>query len=709
MAQAATLARTPPQPADDAPHLLLVDDDRRIRDLLSRFLSGEGYRVTTAMSASDARAKLLGLHFDLLILDVMMPGETGFDLARFIRTSSSVPIIMLTARHEAEARIEGLQIGADDYVAKPFEPRELVLRIGNILKRAAPPPVEALEQVAFGPYVYHLERGELRQGEETMHLTDREREMLRILATAPRRDRAAQRADRQRHRQRARGRRADQPPAAQDRARSRQSACSCRRCAASAIAWSLRLEPGFFIPMSTLDTGITLIRTASRRVSDANNWVGNAFKGWMPTGLYARALLIMIVPMVILQTVVAFVFMERHWNTVTRRLSAAVVQDIASLIDVYKAYPQDKDRAQIRRVAQRMALVLDFLAVGDMPPPGPKPFFSLLDQTLSVQLGRQIGRPFWIDTVGNSNLVEIRIQLDDSVMRIFAQRSSAYASNSEIFIFWMVGTSSILLIVSVLFLRNQIKPILRLADAAESFGKGREAPNFRPRGAREVRRAAHAFIEMKSRIERSIEQRTAMLAGVSHDLRTILTRFKLELALIGDSPEVDGMRRDVDEMSGMLEDYLAFARGDSGEHAQPTDMALALEELRGDAERNGHRATVAFNGLPVVTVKPASFKRCLGNLVSNAARHANAIAITGNRDHRYLTVMIDDDGPGIPAAMREEVFKPFLRLDDARNQDEGGTGLGLAIARDIARSHGGDITLGDSSMGGLRATVRIPV
>src|SRR5476651_2127772 len=196
--------------------------------------------------------------------------------------------------------------------------------------------------------------------------------------------------------------------------------------------------------MSTLDTGITLIRSASRRVSAANSWMGNAFKGWMPTGLYARALLIMIVPMVILQTVVAFVFMERHWNTVTRRLSAAVVQDIASLIDVYKGYPQDKDRAQLRRVAQqRLGLVVDFLPVGDMPPPGPKPFFSLLDQTLSVQLGRQIGKPFWIDTVGRSNLVEIRIALDDTVMRVFAQRGAAYASNSQIFLFWMVGTSSI--------------------------------------------------------------------------------------------------------------------------------------------------------------------------------------------------------------------------------------------------------------------------
>ena len=174
------MMRAPIEPADDAPHLLLVDDDRRIRDLLSRFLSGEGYRVTTAMSATDARAKLLGLHFDLLILDVMMPGENGFDLARFIRTSSTVPIIMLTARHEAEARIEGLQIGADDYVAKPFEPRELVLRIGNILKRTAPPQVITVEQIAFGPYIFHIERSELRQGEEIIHLTDREREVLAV-------------------------------------------------------------------------------------------------------------------------------------------------------------------------------------------------------------------------------------------------------------------------------------------------------------------------------------------------------------------------------------------------------------------------------------------------------------------------------------------------------------------------------------------------
>jgi two-component system, OmpR family, osmolarity sensor histidine kinase EnvZ len=462
--------------------------------------------------------------------------------------------------------------------------------------------------------------------------------------------------------------------------------------------------------MTSLDLGFATLRTAAGRVrglwSRSAAWLNSV----MPKGLYARSLLIIIAPMVILQSVVAFVFMERHWNTVTRRLSAAVTQDIAALIEVYKSYPQDAGRTTIRRIAQdRLNLGVDFLPVTDMPPPGPKPFFSLLDQALSVEIRKQIARPFWIDTVGRSALVEIRIQLDDAVMRVFARRNAAYASNTHIFLLWMVGTSLVLLTVAVLFLRNQIRPILALADAAESFGKGREVPTFKPRGAREVRRAAQAFIEMKRRVERTMDQRTTMLAGVSHDLRTLLTRFKLELALIGDSPEVDAMRKDVDEMARMVEAYMAFARGDTGESSLPIDMAAFLDELKSGAERDGHRVTVTFYGHPVVTVRPAAFMRCLSNLVSNAARFANAISLTGHRDHRWLTITVDDDGPGIPAGMREEVFKPFLRLDDARNQDEIGTGLGLAIARDIARSHGGDITLGDSPLGGLRATVRVPV
>jgi two-component system osmolarity sensor histidine kinase EnvZ len=476
--------------------------------------------------------------------------------------------------------------------------------------------------------------------------------------------------------------------------------------------------------MASFDDGIGRLRVAAGHVVTAANAVAGAtgyitgpwdrFTRWlravMPHGLYARALLIVIMPLVVLQSIVAFLFVERQSSVVNYYLSSAVTREIATLIDVYKTFPPGTNRAQLRRIAQdRLGLVVDFLPVTDLPPPGPKPFFSSLDQELSNEIRKQVGLPFWIDTVGRSSIVEIRIKLDDTIMRVFAPRADAYNSNSLVFLMWMVLTSVVVLTIAILFLRNQIKPIVRLADAAEAFGKGREAPNFRPRGAREVRRAAAAFLEMKTRIERSIEQRTTMLAGVSHDLRTVLTRFKLELALLGDSPEVEAIKKDVDEMAAMLEAYLAFARGDTGEQSAPTDIAALLEELRLDIERHGHRATVAFHGPAEVTVRPAAFKRCLANLVSNAARFASTVAITGHRDHRWLTVTVDDDGPGIPQQLREDVFKPFLRLDDARNQDEGGTGLGLAIARDIARSHGGDITLGASPMGGLRATVKVPV
>ncbi|MGL5736066.1 MAG: ATP-binding protein [Beijerinckiaceae bacterium] len=428
----------------------------------------------------------------------------------------------------------------------------------------------------------------------------------------------------------------------------------------------------------------------------------------LPKGLYARSLLIIIVPMVLLQSVVAYVFLERHDQQVTRRLSQAVTSDIAALIDLYENAATPERAALLAEVADKqLGLDLDFLPQQPLPPPGPKPFFDVLDQTLSDEIRKQVRRPFWIDTVGRSSFVEIRIQLTDATMRVIARRSQTYASNSHIFIVWMVGTSLFLLGAAIAFLRNQIRPILRLADAAENFGKGRDLA-FRPRGAREVRAAGRAFLEMKNRIERAIEQRTAMLNGVSHDLRTILTRFKLSLALLEETPEVEALKKDTDEMGRMLEAYLAFARGDAGESAVETDIRGVLEELKQDVERQGHATKVDISGDPTVVVRPDAFKRLLANLVGNAAQYGDSIAINAEHVGRWLTVTVDDDGPGIPENMREDVFKPFFRLDEARNQDEGGTGLGLAIARDIARSHGGDIILSQAPLGGLRATVRIP-
>ena len=448
----------------------------------------------------------------------------------------------------------------------------------------------------------------------------------------------------------------------------------------------------------------TLRSPALAPVGRAMRWFGRL----LPKGLYARSLIIIIAPMVLLQSVIAYVFMERHWDLVTRRLSSAVTSDIAALIDVYESYPQDRDTATLTRIASsNLGLDVDILRDTDLPPPSPKPFFSILDAALSDELRRKINRPYWTDTVGRSSFIEIRVKLDDGVMRVLARRSQAYASNSHIFLVWMGASSIVLLGVAILFLRNQIRPILRLAEAAESFGKGREI-EFRPRGAREVRQAGHAFLEMKRRIERNIEQRTTMLNGVSHDLRTILTRFKLSLALLKQTPEVEDLKRDVDEMSRMLEGYLAFARGASSEQAVATDLRQLLEEVQADAERQGHVTELDIVGDPMVIVRPDAFRRLLFNLVGNAARHGETIEISANHETRWLVLHVDDDGPGIPAEMREEVFKPFVRLDEARNQDEGGSGLGLAIARDVARSHGGDIVLGDSPLGGLRATVRLP-
>ena len=441
------------------------------------------------------------------------------------------------------------------------------------------------------------------------------------------------------------------------------------------------------------------------RWRDFARWVASL----MPKGLYARSLLIVILPMVILQSVVAYFFMERHWQTVTFRLSAGVVRDIGAVIDLYQVLPPRGDLNDLRRIAgQRLQLDVDLLPKQELPPPLPKPFFSLLDSALSRELALQIKRPFWIDTVGRSSLVEIQVLLDDGVLRVLTHRNSAYASNSHIFLMWMIGASLVLLGVAVAFLRNQIRPILRLATAAEDFGKGREL-EFRPQGAREVRQATYAFFEMKRRIERAMEQRTAMLNGVSHDLRTILTRFKLSLALLEEGPETEALIKDVEEMQRMLEAYLAFARGDAGEQATPTDIGALLEDLKADAERHGHTTDIRISGEPTVTVRADALKRCLFNLVSNAQRHGDRIAIEAACDKRFLTFNVDDDGPGIPPDQREEVFRPFFRLDEARNQDEGGTGLGLAIARDIARSHGGDIMLSESPMGGLRATVRLPI
>lgn len=432
----------------------------------------------------------------------------------------------------------------------------------------------------------------------------------------------------------------------------------------------------------------------------------------LPRTLFARSLLIVVIPMLLLQAVVAAVFMERHWQMVTTRLSAAVTRDIAAIIDLLDTYPQAAGNDELIRIAkERMGLDITITPGTTLPPPKPVPLFSILDRTLSRQINNQINRPFWLNTSEDTKTVEIRVKIDDArILSVVTRRDRTYASNTQIFLIWMSGTSLVLIIISILFLRGQIRPIEALTRAAEGFGKGQKPGQpFVPRGADEVRRAGIAFLQMRERIERQIEQRTMMLSGVSHDLRTILTRFRLQLAIAESPKDLEGLNRDVDDMNSMLDGYLDFARGQTEEQQGELDLYKLFSQLEESATLHGRTLTSSIEGPSKVKVRPNAFTRLITNLAANAWRHAETIRIDARSSDRFLTITVDDDGPGIPEKMREDVFKPFYRLDEARNLDASGTGLGLAIARDIARGHGGNVTLSESPMGGLRATVRIPV
>lgn len=433
----------------------------------------------------------------------------------------------------------------------------------------------------------------------------------------------------------------------------------------------------------------------------------------MPKRLFPRTLIIVAAPLVLLQSILAFVSMERHWQLVTARLSEATAKDISALVNLHESQPNDPDIQDIViQTAESLGFKLSFLEKAELPAPQPKLIFDILDGILRDEIDAYIKQPHWVNTTNSRKFVEIRIKLDKDIFRLFFNRKQAYASNSHIFIVWMVGSSIILLLIAILFLRNQIRPILQLSEAAERFGKGLpRSKEFHPHGALEIRQASQAFLRMQDRIERHVEQRTTMLAGVSHDLRTILTRFKLELALSEDTPENSAMRKDVDEMQDMINAYMDFAKGEGNEKMVPTNLDELLEEIRDDMARSHKNVSLSLKrkGLNL-PLRRAAFKRAMTNLVSNAARFADKVEMTCTTTDKLLSIHIDDNGPGIAKEKREDVFQPFVRLDNARTQYEGAsTGLGLSIARDIVHSHGGQIILDDSPLGGLKATIQLPL
>lgn len=431
----------------------------------------------------------------------------------------------------------------------------------------------------------------------------------------------------------------------------------------------------------------------------------------LPTSLWGRALLIIVLPVALMQVAVTWAFFEAHWETVTARLSEGLAGDVAWAVESYRDEPTSEHLTEIADQAERTMQLSVALREESTLPTRPRPaFFAALDRSMERALEERLApQRFWFDTTRYPNHVEIQVEVEGGVLRIIAPRERAFATRGHIFILWLGGATVLLTTVAILFIRNQVRAIERLADAAEAFGKGEEDVAFKPHGAREVRRAATAFLDMRERIQRHIDQRTALLASVSHDLRTPLTRLKLELALAEPSKAGASMAADLAEMEHMIDEYLAFAQGEAGEAAEPVNVRSLCDAIAADAGRSGTDVSVDMPpGLQVVA-RPGGLRRVLSNLVDNAAAHGAHVRLTaGPSVVGGVEIVVEDDGPGISPSDYEEAFKPFSRLDESRNQNRKGVGLGLAIARDVARSHGGDVVLDRSPMGGLKAVIRLP-
>ena len=430
-----------------------------------------------------------------------------------------------------------------------------------------------------------------------------------------------------------------------------------------------------------------------------------------PQTLFARALIIIVVPMLLLQALSAWWFYSQRGDNVTNRLALILVRDLRTLISLRADFPDDEHKSWVVRHARSDLLIFVAFHPGTVRPFRPPEYFDIVARELQGALDADLRRPYFLDNNVGGEQVLIEIQITDGeVMQVLVPYVRLTFGSSFAYVLAQVGLSLVLFGLAIWFMRRELVPIEHLGVAADALGKGRDVPDFAfSGGTREVRNAATAFQTMRIRLQRSLQQRTEMLAGVSHDLRTPLTRMKLSLALLPESPETRELGDDVVDMERMIEGYLAFARGEGDEEPTPSDLGEILQDVAAGARRDNADVTVEIDGDMHVELRPFAMKRCLTNLVSNALRHGTRVELRAMRGRTSVEVIVDDNGPGIPPDKYEDVFRPFLRLDESRNVDTGGVGLGLTIARDIARSHGGDVTLGLSPLGGLRVIVRIPI
>ncbi len=429
----------------------------------------------------------------------------------------------------------------------------------------------------------------------------------------------------------------------------------------------------------------------------------------LPHSLFGRTLMIIIVPVVLLQILLAVVFFDRHLDRVAIRLAQSVAGDLNFLIQRYEALPSDKERVALLRTAQRNMNMRLIFVRGQKVDLSIRPdVITPLEQLLYETMDKGLPGGYSITERSGSKAYDIYVGVEGGAILAIVPFNRFTTSTVHILALWLVGAATLFMGISIIFLRNQVRPIRQLALAAEKFGRGQDVENYRPSGASEVRQAGAAFQRMSERIDRQIRQRTEMLAGVSHDLKTPLTRMRLELAMLGEQSGIDELKADIAEMEEMIEGYLAFAKGAQGEAVQDIDLSELLADVVNAAIRDGSQVDLQTVRPLQVECRPQALKRCVTNLINNAQRFANNIRVQTEQRTDGIWIIVDDDGPGIPPESRKDVFRPFFRLEESRNIDTGGVGLGLAIARDTIRSHGGDVTLGESDLGGLSARVRIP-
>jgi two-component system, OmpR family, osmolarity sensor histidine kinase EnvZ len=413
--------------------------------------------------------------------------------------------------------------------------------------------------------------------------------------------------------------------------------------------------------------------------------------------------------MVFIQLVMAFIFYDRHWDNISRHMSNSLAGDMAFFVYRLKKLPPGEAEDLVSDFVLSTGIAVTFDPHASFLPQHGDSEFPEFKQRLKALTPE----PLSVRKTNDGSTIEVRIQMEDTVLRLETTVKRLESPTTVIFLLWMTGASSVFLLIAVLFLRNQIRPIRRLAEAAESFGRGMDIPDFRPHGATEVRKAARAFIIMRERIRRQLRTRTEMLAGISHDLRTPLTRMKLELAMLPDDGSIrDSIRElgdDVQQMEHMIQEYLAFARGEGREEAIRVSLRELLEDVVNDYLRLNAAVTLADGDDVLMDIRVTGFRRMLHNVIDNALRYGRHCEVRLHLAANHCEVMVDDDGPGIPVSKRDEVFKPFNRLDPSRNIKTGGVGLGLTIARDIALAHGGSIRLESSPQGGLRVVIRLPL